>query len=175
MKKVFSFLGFLVLLAVFSLFAVLAIRPGDGGARLLDAEEPPYIGTVSSTDPSALARAFDHPFPLLPDSAAQGTVETRRYEGANARLLSLYYPDLTLQCVWPATAAPLLKRDGLTVVSLRSEEMNRFDVLSMPAVYAETEPRRCLYFSDESAAYALYTETLSRDDFLAAARRLKWQ
>ena len=29
MKKVFSFLGFLVLLAVFSLFAVLAIRPGD--------------------------------------------------------------------------------------------------------------------------------------------------
>ena len=44
----------------------------------------------------------------------------------------------------------------------------------MPAIYAEKDGRRCLYCSDESAAYRMYTDTLSRNEFLIAAQRLAW-
>ena len=89
-------------------------------------------------------------------------------------MLKLDFAGLTLHCVWPATAAPLLLEPDLTVMSLYTEDRYRFSVLSMPAIYAEKGERRCLYFSDESAAYRLYTESMGRDEFLAAAQRFQW-
>ena len=175
MKKILSFLVFLAVLLIFGLYAVIAIRPGDsGGACLLEAEEPGVVMTLNSADLSELGRQFDHPFPVLPDAGVYGRVSTQRLEGKNARLLTLDYAQATLSGVWPATAAPLLLVPDLTVISLYTEDRYRFSVLSMPAVYAERDNVRCLYFSDESAAYRLYTETLPREEFLALAQRLRW-
>ena len=176
MKKVLAFLVFLIVLAVFCLYAVIAIRPPESGAaRLMEAEEPDVIRTVESADPAQLARLFEHACPMLPEAGVYGTVSTQRLEGRNARLLTLEYAQMTLSCVRPATAAPLLLRPGLTVMSLYTEDRYRFSVLSMPAVYAEKGNERCLYFSDESAAYRLYTDSLGRDEFLNLSQRLQWQ
>ena len=175
MKKVLAFLFFLIVLAVFCLYAVIAIRPSESGStRLLEAEEPDVIRTVESADLAQLSRLFDHAFPVLPDAGAYGTVGTERIEGRNARMLKLEFAGMTLSCVWPATAAPLLLKPDLTVMSLYTEDRYRFSVLSMPAIYAEKGAERCLYFSDESAAYRLYTDSMGRDEFLAAAQRLTW-
>ena len=175
MKKVFAFLAFLAVLGIFCLYAVIAIRPPESGSgRLMEAEEPDVVLTTRSADLSQLSRLFDHAFPVLPDAGVYGTVSTERLEGKNARLLTLDYAQVNLSCVLPATAAPLLLDSSLTVMSLYTEDRYRFSVLSMPAVYAEKGGRRCLYFSDESAAYRLYTDTLGRDEFLNLSQRLQW-
>ena len=175
MKTLLKIVLFLLLLAVFSLYAVMAIRPGDGqGTIRLDAEEPEYIQTFQSTDISALARLFEHTLPVLPNAAVSGTISTERFENKNARLLTLRYPQLTLSCVRPSTAASLLLRPGLTLMNLWTDDSHRFDVLSMPAIYAEKDQQRCLWFSDDSAAYSLYTDELSREAFLALSARLSW-
>ncbi len=175
MKKVISFLVFLIILGVFCLYAVIAIRPSEsGGARLLEAEEPGVVLTTESADLAQLSRMFDHAFPVMSGMGAYGKVSTRTFEGKNARLLTLDYAQVSLSCVWPATAAPLLLEPDLTVMSLYTEDRYRFSVLSMPAVYAEKGSRRCLYFSDESAAYRLYTDSMDRDAFLNLSQRLQW-
>ncbi len=175
MKKVFSFLVFLIILGLFCLYAVVAIRPPESGStRPMEAEEPDVVLTTRSADLSQLSRLFDHAFPVLPDAGVYGTVGTERLEGKNARLLTLDYAQVNLSCVWPATAAPLLLRPDLTVMSLYTEDRYRFSILSMPAVYAEKGDRRCLYFSDESAAYSLYTDSMDRDAFLYLSQRLQW-
>ena len=175
MKKVIAYLFFLVVLGVFCLYAVIAIRPPEGGAtRLTEVEEPDVIMTHEGADLGQLSRLFDHAFPVMPDAGAYGKVSTRRLEGRNARLLELDYAQMSISCVWPANAAPLLLVPDLTLMSLYSEERYRFSILSMPAIYAEKDGRRCLYFSDESAAYRMYTDTLSRNEFLIAAQRLAW-
>ena len=173
-KKILSFVVFLVVLLIFCLYAVLAIRPSEGGIRLTDAEIPDGIPTVESEDVGLLARRYERSVPVLPDGSCRGRLETVTFEGQYARLLTLDYGSLSVQCVWPATAAPLLLRPGLTVLSLWADDRYRFSVLSMPAVYAEKDGEYCLYFSDDSAAYCFSTAALSRDDFLAAARRLAW-
>ena len=176
MKKVLAFLVFLITLGVFCLYAVIAIRPPESGSgRLMEAEEPDVVLTTRSADLSQLARLFDHAFPVLPDAGVYGTIGTERLEGKNARLLVLDYAQAELSCILPTTAAPLLLKPGLTVMSLYTEDRYRFSVLSMPAVYAEKGNERCLYFSDESAAYRLYTDSLGRDEFLNLSQRLQWQ
>ena len=175
MKKVFAFLIFLIVLGIFCLYAVIAIRPPESGAtRLTEAEEPDVVRTLESADLSQLSRLFDHAFPVLPEAGAYGRISTERQEDKNARLLMLDYSRMTLSCVWPANAAPLLLVPDLTVMSLYTEDRYRFSVLSMPAIYAEKDSRRCLYFSDESAAYRLYTDSMPRDEFLNTAQRLQW-
>ena len=175
MKKILAFLVFLVILGVFCLYAVISIRPSESGStRLMEAEEPDVVLTTRSADLPQLSRLFDHAFPVLPDAGVYGAVSTERLEGKNARLLVLDYAKMSISCVWPATAAPLLLKPELTVMSLYTEDRYRFSVLSMPAVYAEKGNERCLYFSDESAAYRLYTNTMPRDEFLNAAQRLAW-
>ena len=176
MKKVLSFLVFLLILGIFCLYAVIAIRPPEsGGTRLLEAEEPDVVLTTESADLAQLSRLFDHAFPVMNGMGAYGKVSTQRFEGKNARLLTLDYAQLSISGIWPATAAPLLLKPELTVMSLYTEDRYRFSVLSMPAVYAEKGNERCLYFSDESAAYRLYTSTLDRDAFLNLSQRLQWQ
>ena len=175
MKKVVSFLVFLLILGVFCLYAVIAIRPPEsGGVRLLEAEEPDVVIATHSVDLAQLSRLFDHAFPVMDGMGAYGMVTTQRFEGKNARLLSLDYAQMNISGIWPATAAPLLLEPNLTVMSLYTEDRYRFSVLSMPAVYAEKGSERCLYFSDESAAYRLYTNTMPREEFLNVARHLSW-
>ena len=175
MKKVIGFLFFLLMLGIFCLYAVIAIRPPESGAtRLMESEEPDVVMTLESADLSQLSRLYDRAFPVVPEAGAYGKVSTGRLEGKNARLLELDYARLSISCVWPANAAPLLLEPDLTLMSLYLENRYRFSVLSMPAIYAEKGDRRCLYFSDESAAYRLYTDTMSRSEFLTAAQQLAW-
>ncbi len=175
MKKILSFLFFLAILGLFCLYAVMAIRPSDGsGVQLTEVEAPAPAQLAPTADLSALARAFEHVFPYLPDQPVSGRITTEQLEGRNARVLTLSYPDLTVTCVWPASAAPLLLRPELTLYSLWADDRYRYSLLSMPCVYAEADSARCLYFSDESAAYRVDTSQLARDAFLAEAQRLTW-
>ena len=153
MKKALSFVFFLILLLVFCTYAVIAIRPSEGGGiQLLDTETPEYLKPADSQDLSTLSRLYENPFPTLVQRTADGHIRTRQTDGQAARELTLQYPELTISCIWPATAAPLLLVPDLTVMNLRTEDGYRFSVLSMPAIYAENDEQRCLYFSDETAA-----------------------
>lgn len=175
MKKIFSFLIALLLIGIYGLYTILAVRPSDSAPIILtETEEIPYVHAEESADYSTLSRLFDHPFPLLPRAAFIGSIRTTRYDDRNARVLVLQYSQLTLTCVQPASAAPMLLRDGLIVKSLWSDQQRRYSILSMPVVYAENGSARCIYFSDESAAYSLYTPSLPLNEFLAAAGSLKW-
>ena len=55
-------------------------------------------------------------------------------------------------------------------VELRSD----LTVLNLPAVLASRGNARCLYFSDEAAAYALYAPDAAEDVFLSLIPRLSW-
>ena len=175
MKKVFAFTFFLVMLAVFCLYAIIAIRPSDSGSmKLLETEQAAPVYPLESTDLQQLSRSFEHVFPSLPYNAVRGNVYTRENQGINARCLAIEYPQAVVSCVWPANAAPLLLHPDLTVLSLWTEDRRRFDILSMPAIYAENDMKRCLYFSDESAAYSIYSDSMQRDEFLFLATKLTW-
>ncbi len=175
MKKVFAILTALLLLGIYCVYTILAVRPTDSAAVvLMDTEELSYVGAAESVDLNQLYRMFDHAFPVLDRTAFLGKIVTTRYDGRNARLLTLDYGEVTLTCIQPAGAAPLLHRPGLNVISLWSNQQRRYSVLSMPVVYAENGGERCLYFSDESAAYCFYAPDMPLQDFLSTAGSLKW-
>ena len=81
----------------------------------------------------------------------------------------VHQAELSLSAVQPATAAPLLLHGDLDV-ELRSD----LTVLNLPAVLASRGNARCLYFSDEAAAYALYAPDAAEDVFLSLIPRLSW-
>ncbi len=81
----------------------------------------------------------------------------------------LRYNGLIITAVQPASAAPLLKRDELTV-SLRSD----LTVLSMPAVLAQKDDAYCVYFTNGPTAYSVYAAHADGDAFFTALDSLTW-
>lgn len=176
-KRFFSRLGgaALALIAAGLVFlaAVLLQSPGDSqkAASVPAAEQAPVtrMQAAQMDDVSALARMFESRLPALPGWTPHGRGENALHDGAPARLVTLTYNGVILSAVRPASAAPLLLHGELDV-ALRSD----LTVLNLPAVLAQKGRAHCLYFSDESAAYAVYAPDAEEEAFLAVIPRLAW-
>ena len=175
--RLFSRLGGMILAllaaALIYLAAVLLQSPGANRQEGLITEEtqPPVTRMQAATmnDARELARMFESRLPVLSGYQLSGQGVNTSHDGATARLVNLYYNGVTLSAVQPATAAPLLLHGDLDV-ELRSD----LTVLNLPAVLASRGNARCLYFSDEAAAYVLYAPDAAEDVFLSLIPRLSW-
>ena len=169
--------GFYALFLIFFiLLTVLIKKPSDSvSGQVLQTDLFDRAETTASADPGILSRVFDHPFPFRNGEPVSGTVESVPFEGSYARLLTLRYPDCTMSCVMPAYAATVLLHPELTVTDLRTQSAGRYTVLSMPVVYAQDKDTRCFYFSDDSAAYCLYAESITMESFRQLAGSFTWR
>ena len=163
----------LVLMAVIYIAAVLLQTAEDGGegSWVVVEDQAPLsrMQSASMSDLTTLAQLFGAPLPTIPGYFAQGEGANALYDGQNARVATLRYEGVTVTAVRPASAAPLLLRQELSV-SLR----NDLTVLNLPAVLAEKGGAYCLYFSSEDAAYAIYAPRAQEQDLLSLADRLAW-
>ena len=181
-KKCSRFLSLFVLFvlcaAVFSFFCVLIVRPGKtdpaASQSAVQADFPPYTQPRSTSDARALARYFSHPLPVFTAQGFQGEIHSVPFEGENALTVTMTYPLFSLTCVQPALAAPLLINDRLTPASVRTENQSVFSILSMPAIYLTGGHAHAFYFSDDSAAYLLYTDQMELTDLAHIASLLSW-
>ena len=133
--------------------------------------QPPVtrMQAAQMDDAAAMARMFESRLPTLPGLPMQGRGENTAHDGATARLVTLTYSGVVLSAVRPASAAPLLLHGELDV-ALRSD----LTALNLPAVLAEKGKARCLYFSDETAAYSVYAPNAEEDVFLQVVSHLAW-
>ena len=181
LKKGGKLLGILILFVLTAAFVILIslliVKPGTKdapAAAAVQADFPDPVSPLSTGNAQALARAFSHPLPALPSQSFQGEIRSVPFEGKNALMVTLQYPAFTLTCVQPALAAPLLLKEGLTPTSVRIDNTDGFSVLSMPAIYLKSDTAHCFYFSDESAAYALYTDQTDLSTLVYFASALRW-
>ena len=172
-KTVCAVIGSVLLMGVVYLAAVVVQSPTDGLAGSFVVEEEEEIITrmqpAQMDDPQSLAALFGAPLPMLPALAPQGQAGNTTHDGKNVRVAALQYEGLAITAVRPASAAPLLLRGELSV-SLRSD----LTVLNHPAVLASRNGAHCVYFSNESAAYSIYTPQADEEAFLAVLKRLIW-
>lgn len=162
----------LLLMAAVYLAAVLLEAPGEEKDSFVVQEDAPAVTRMQSAvmdDAAALAQMFGAPLPSLPGLTPRGEAGNSEYDGSPARVATLKYEGLTVSAVQPAAAAPLLRRGELEV-SFQSS----LTVLGLPAMLAEKEEQRCLYFSSEGAAYAVYSPNASQEDFLSLIALLQW-
>lgn len=164
-------LALLVMAAVY-LAAVLLQSPEENLGAVGTEAPGPEVSRMQSAameDPQALSRLFEASLPVLPGYACRGEAGNESWDGKTARIATLAYEGFTVTAVQPASAAPLLLRPDLET-SLQSG----ITVLGLPAMLAERETQKCLYFSNETAAYALYAPNAESEDFFALAQRLQW-
>ncbi len=172
-KGVFLALFAVLVMAVIYLAAVLIQSPSDGvtGSFVVDEGEEiiSRMQPAQSGDAQSLASLFGAPLPMLPGFEPQGQAGNTTHDGRNVRVAALQYEGLMITAVRPASAAPLLLREGLSV-----SMMNDLTVLNHPAVLASRNGAHCVYFSNESAAYSVYTPQAEEEDFLAVLKRMTW-
>ena len=163
----------LLLMAVIYVAVVLLQPPGetDKGSFVVQEEDEKVtrMQAAQMNDAAGLAALFGAPLPFLPGEPAAGQGTNASYDGETARVATLTCGGLTISGVRPAKAAPLLLRGELSV-SLRSD----LTVLNLPAVLASRGNARCVYVSDETAAYAIYSQALEEDAFFSALKQLSW-
>lgn len=170
--KVLIVLGTLLLMAVVYVSAILLQIPEDETNSHVAAEEPEPVSRMqpaAMNDASALAEMFGAPLPCLPGYAMRGQGDNANYEGSTARVAALQYSGVTVSAVRPASAAPLLLHEELSV-QLRTG----LSVLNLPAVLAEMGNARCVYFSSTDAAYSIYAPQADAQDFFNMLESLKW-
>ena len=170
---------FLICAFFFSLIVLLIVKPGAkespaAQASAVEAEFPDPVPFLSTGNPLALSHAFSQPVPTAFGQAFQGEIRSVPYEGKSAVLVTMEYPSFTLSCVQPALASPLLLKPGLTPASVRIDNQDGFLILSMPAIYLKCENAHCFFFSDDSAAYALYTDQADLSMLVSFASLLRW-
>ena len=159
-KRIGGALLSLLLMAAVYLAAVLLQSPDETNRPRTAEESDPAVTRMQSAamdDPAALAGLFGCPLPVV------------TYDGSTARMACLLYDDAAVYAVQPAAAAPLLLRERMEV-SARGD----LAVLGLPALLAESGQEACLYFSNESAAYALYVPAGGTEALLSLARQLAW-
>lgn len=182
LKKGGRLLGALILFflcaAFFCLIALLIVKPGAKdspvSAPSVQAEFPDPVPPLVSGNAQALSRAFSHPLPFFSGYSFEGEVRTVPFEGNSALMATLSYPSFTVVCVQPALAAPLLLRDSLTPASVTVDNQSGFSILSMPAVYMKGGHTHYFFFSDDSAAYAVYTDQADLSSLVTFASSLRW-
>ena len=172
-KTVFAVIGSVLLMGAVYLAAVLIQSPVDGLAGSFVVEDEEEIVTriqpAQIDDAQSLASLFGAPLPVVPSLLIRGQAGNTTHDGQNVRVATLQYEGLVVTAVRPASAAPLLLRGELSV-SLKSD----LTVLNHPAVLASRGGARCVYFSNESAAYSIYTPQADEEAFLEVLKRLTW-
>ena len=172
-KTVFAVIGSVLLMGAVYLAAVLIQSPVDGLAGSFVVEDEEEIVTriqpAQIDDAQSLASLFGAPLPVVPSLLIRGQAGNTTHDGQNVRVATLQYEGLVVPAVRPASAAPLLLRGELSV-SLKSD----LTVLNHPAVLASRGGARCVYFSNESAAYSIYTPQADEEAFLEVLKRLTW-
>ena len=178
-KWIGSLLLFAVCALFFSLIALLIVKPGAktspaSAASAVQAEFPDPVPSLSTGNARALSQLFSLPLPAAPGQTFEGEIRSVPYEGNTALLVTMEYPAFTVSCVQPALASPLLLSPGLTPASVRIDDRDGFSILSMPSIYLKGENRHCFCFSDDSAAYAVYTDRTDLSNLVAFASALRW-
>ncbi len=172
-KSVIAVIGSVLLMGAVYLAAVLIQSPVDGLAGSFVVEDEEEIVTriqpAQIDDAQSLASLFGAPLPVVPSLLIRGQAGNTTHDGQNVRVATLQYEGLVVTAVRPASAAPLLLRGELSV-SLKSD----LTVLNHPAVLASRGGARCVYFSNESAAYSIYTPQADEEAFLEVLKRLTW-
>ena len=170
--RIFLVLGTLVLMAVVYVSTILLQIPEEETDNYVVVDEPEPVTRMqpaAMNDASALAELFGAPLPCLPGYAMRGQGDNASYEGSAARIATLQYSGVTISAVRPASAAPLLLHEDLSV-QLR----NGLSVLNLPAVLAEKGNARCVYFSGANAAYTVYAPQAGEQDFFDMLDNLQW-
>ncbi len=161
----------LILMGVIYLAAVLLHAPETDGqsAFIVEEEKAPVtpLTASSSSDPRALAQLLGAPLPQLADYTPAGAARNVAHDGQTVRQVTLDYGGLIITAVNPASAAPLLLREEMTVQS-RSD----LTVMNLPAVWACRGESHCLYFSSEFAAYSIYAPKATEEEFFAMLGRI---
>ena len=161
-------LGCLIYLA-----AVLLQTTGDSEENSFVVREDPVpvtrMQSAAMDDAPSLSRHFGAPLPMLPGISVKGQGENTTHDGETVRRATLQYDGLLITAVQPASAAPLLLRKELSV-SMRSD----LTVLNLPAMLSSRGNARCVYFSSESTAYAIYAPNAGEEDFLSLLAHLAW-
>lgn len=173
MKKVFAVIGTLLAMAVIYLVAVMLHNPADSKAGSFVVEDE--AETISRMQPAQidnaenLAAQFGAPLPVVPSLKVRGQAGNTTHDGRNVRVATLQYDGLVITAVRPASAAPLLLRSELSVSMVSS-----LTVLNHPAVLATKGGAKCVYFSNESAAYSVYTPQAEEEAFMEVLKRMTW-
>ena len=170
--RIFLVLGVVLLMAIVDVSVILLQIPEDETDNYVVVEEPEPITRMqpaTMNDARALAGLFGATLPYLPGYAMRGQGDNASYEGSVARIATLQYSGVTISAVRPASAAPLLLHEDLSV-QLR----NGLSVLNLPAVLAEKGSARCVYFSSADAAYTVYAPQAGEQDFFDMLDNLQW-
>lgn len=162
-----------LLMSLIYVGTVLLQLPGDTeeNSFVVQEEQEPVtrMQAADMNDARALAQLFGAPLPMLPGLSVNGQGSNTTHDGETVRMAVLRYEGLVITAVRPASAAPLLLHDDLSV-SLRSD----VTVLNMPGTLASKGERHCVYLTSENAAYSLYAAQGTEDEFLALLQRLVW-
>lgn len=162
----FSLLGALGMVALIGLGAVLLEIPEKDAENewVVEEEKMPVtpMQAANMGDVQALAQLFGAPLPALPGYTPAGEARNVSYDGKCARRVVLAYQGFEVWAVRPAEAAPLLLHEELNV-QLRSD----LTVMNLPATLASRGNACCAYFSDGTAAYAIYAPAAEEAEFLS--------
>ena len=162
-----------LLMSLIYVGTVLLQLPGDTeeNSFVVQEEQEPVtrMQAADMNDARALANLFGAPLPMLPGLAVNGQGSNTTHDGETVRMAVLGYEGLVITAVRPASAAPLLLHDDLSV-SLRSD----VTVLNMPGALASKGEKHCVYLTSENAAYSLYAAQGTEEEFLALLQRLAW-
>ena len=161
----------LLLMAVIYVAAVLLDSPEKSQQNAWVVEEDEKAVTplqaASTSDVRALSQMLGAPLPALPNHTPVGEARNTAHDGKNVRQVTLSYGGLIITAVRPASAAPLLLRNELSIQS-RSD----LTVMNLPATLASQHDRHCLYFASEFAAYSIYTPSATEEEFLSIIRQI---
>lgn len=160
-KKLFSVLFSIVLLASFYVYAVLM---EDENAReapqwMVEETQPPIgpIDTLLSQDANRLASTMGTAVPL-PRTLKEGKVESSRYHGYTVRLLTAKSDTLSVRGVRPLSAAPLIRKDNLVFSSSKEA------LFGYPVMIAQNGTSVYYYFATENAAFEISVAATTKEE-----------
>ncbi len=151
-KKIISILMALLLMAAFYIYALMRederTKNSDEWVVAGDEAQLQAFGGIESKDPAALAKAMDSLLPL-PGSLTSGSVKDSSYHGYYARVLEATDGESIVRGVRPASASPLIRKDGL------SFDYSDKTLLSYPLLWAEDDDYTYYYMVTDTAAFIL--------------------
>ncbi len=159
MRKIFSALGLILLMALF--FVGLVLTGEQESDTRQAAQSMPAVGTAQGNDLDALIAVFGCPVPHG-SKAGVGRVADETLGTLRARLLTWQGADgLITQAVIPPEAASLLRREGFPL-----DENNLWNLGTLTLLLSTDGSGVCAYYQTEDAAYSLYQPNTDTERFL---------
>lgn len=160
-KKLFSVLFSLMLLAAFYVYAVLMEDESahESPKWMVEEVKPPLtpMDMLVASDSAQLARAMGAAVPLA-KAQTTGKVESSSYHGYTVRILSAQSGKLSVRGVRPLSAAPLIRSNNVRYLS--SNEA----LLGYPVMIARHSGTVYYYLTTEDAAFEISVPASSTDE-----------